>query len=482
MFNDLLTIWSDQPGLSLAIWFAVLVLIMYLGRASSHHLIRSTGRSVYSTMRLASRSIGQLRANLVQRNKEVILGFGQEGLERSIEREFERVNTIISRDLSGYPTLHRQISETIDKIQKDYHESTDAPPLPPAWMEAVEAISAIPRTGDPSVSSILENIQSSIENSHGETLKAYQKSSLERHKQLGTMQPLWGTMSQALSKVKSSVDGLNERADIIDKQMNTYGQIRAGEDSAARMLTASSLTQFFIAGLVLIIAALGGVINFQLIAMPMSEMVGGGSYIGAMKTSDIAALVIIMVEVAMGLFLIESLRITHLFPIISSMDDRMRKRMMIITFSILTILASVEASLAYMRDLLALDREALTQSLSGASASVVDAQFRWIPSIGQMVLGFILPFALAFVAIPLESFIHSIRTVLGIVVVTVLHCFMVVARLVGNIAMHISKMLISLYDLVIMIPLSIEQLITGKRTKTNRADKDSSLDIKMAKE
>lgn len=480
MFNEILTIWSDQPGLSLAIWFAVLVLIMYLGRASSHQLIRSTGRSVYTTMRLASRSIAQLRANLVQRNTEIILGFGQQNMERAIEREFTRVNATVAKDLSAYPTLHRQISDTIEKIQKDYHESSQTPPLPPTWIEAIEAISAIERTGDPAVSGILDNIQNSIESAHKETLKVYQKASLDRQKLLGQMQPEWGQVAQSLTKVKGAVDGLNERADVIDQQMQRYEQIRAGEDSAARMLTSSSLTQFFIAGLVLVIAALGGVINFQLIAMPMSEMVGGGSYIGSMRTSDIAALVIIMVEVAMGLFLMESLRITQLFPIISSMDDTMRKRMMIITFSILTILASVEASLAYMRDLLALDREALTQSLSGVG--VVEAQFRWIPSLGQMVMGFILPFALAFVAIPLESFIHSMRTVLGLLVVTVLHGLIVLARLLGNMARQVSKILISLYDLVIMIPLSVEQLLGSAMKKSKKTSSLDAEDSSLAKE
>ena len=69
-------------------------------------------------------------------------------------------------------------------------------------------------------------------------------------------------------------------------------------------------------GLDVVIAAGGAVINFNLIALPMSEMVGGGSYIGDWKTSDVAALVIILVEVAMGLYLMESLRITRLFPVI----------------------------------------------------------------------------------------------------------------------------------------------------------------------
>ena len=231
----------------------------------------------------------------------------------------------------------------------------------------------------------------------------------------------------------------------------------AGAAAFARALMASSMTQFFISGLVLLVAVMGGLINFQLIAMPMAEMVGGNSYTGGFKTSVIAALVIIMVEIAMGLFLLESLRITKLFPVIAHMDDKMRKRMMVITFSILFILAGIEASLAYMRDLLALDREALKQSLAGVSA--LNAEFRWIPSIGQMVMGFILPFALAFVAIPLESFIHASRTVLGVMTVAVLRTLIICLRLVGGLAHQLSKMLVFGYDMLITVPLSLEKLV-----------------------
>ena len=182
----------------------------------------------------------------------------------------------------------------------------------------------------------------------------------------------------------------------------------------------------------------------------------------------------------MGLFLMESLRITHLFPIIGSMDDSMRKRMVVITFSILAILATVEASLAYMRDLLALDREALTQSLAGSS--IVEAEFRWIPSLGQMIMGFILPFALAFVAIPLESFIHSLRTVLGMIAMATLHSVAFIARLIGGIARQASSILVSLYDLLIMLPLGIERLITGAISKRKAADEKTDLESNYIEE
>ncbi len=470
MFNDLLNVWSGNPGVSATIWLAIGVFVAYLGRAPAHALLRSSGRTIYVACRLFAASLKRLEARMQERNKEVVLALGQDAVERAIEREFHRVNAVVTRDLSAYPALHRQISDTIDKIEEDYQAATDAPPLPPAWLEAVDSIAGIPRTGDATVCSILDNIGKTLESAHEETQKAYRQSTLERHKLLGAMQPQWRQLGQSLTRVKQTIDGLEERTLEIDKQMKSYESIRKGEDTAARTLSASSLTQFFISTLVLVIAVFGGLINFQLIALPMSEMVGGASYIGPMKTSDIAALVIIMVEIAMGLFLMESLRITNLFPVIGSMDDKMRKRMAVITFSILAILATVESSLAYMRDLLALDREALTQSLAGGS--VVEASFRWIPSIGQMILGFILPFALAFVAIPLESFIHSLRTVLGMLGLAIIHAAVFVARLIGGSARQLSQVLIHLYDLFIMLPLGIERMILAGIGRRHAGDED----------
>jgi len=129
-----------------------------------------------------------------------------------------------------------------------------------------------------------------------------------------------------------------------------------------------------------------------------------------------------------------------------------------------------------MRDLLALDRAALQQSLAGVG--VVEAQFRWIPSIGQMVMGFILPFALAFVAIPLESFIHSLRSVLGMIVVGVLRTVAVALRLVGNLANHACKILGHIYDLIIMVPLGIERLIRHRSTAPELSDASTSAKTK----
>ena len=213
----------------------------------------------------------------------------------------------------------------------------------------------------------------------------------------------------------------------------------------------------------MLIAIGGAIINFNLIALPMSEMVGGGSYIGNFKISDVAALVIILVEISMGLFLMESLRITHLFPVIGQLDDKMRRKMIWISFTLLFTLAGVESALAFMRDQIAADLQALRQSLSGVE--VVAGQISSIlPTAGQMILGFVLPFALTFVAIPLESFIHSSRTVIGLTLAFLLRAGAVLLRIVGNLFNHLGKALIALYDLLIFPAIWIEEKV--KKTPT----------------
>jgi hypothetical protein len=271
------------------------------------------------------------------------------------------------------------------------------------------------------------------------------------------MAPSWRETAQMLTSVDKAVKNLTERTEIIDKKVDEFETIRNGTDKAARTLASSSMTQFVVSGLVLLVALGGAAINFNLIALPMSEMVGGGSFIGPYKTSDIAAMVIIMVEAAMGLYLMEALRITRLFPVIGTMNDKTRFRMVLVTFAILFILASVEASLAYMRDQIAADMQALRQSLAAVDAVVPAGS--WIPTAGQMVMGFILPFALTFVAIPLESFIQSSRTVLGVAVLGTLRVTAFALRLFSSIARNVSRLLVSLYDLVIFPALFFDRLV-----------------------
>jgi hypothetical protein len=101
--------------------------------------------------------------------------------------------------------------------------------------------------------------------------------------------------------------------------------------------------------------------------------------------------------------------------------------------------------------------EALRQTLAGVEAS--DFSNSKIPMIGQMVMGFILPFALAFVAIPFESFISSFRTVIGVVASWGLRALTFFLRLTGNLGFYLSRMVLNIYDLIIFPALWLEEMI-----------------------
>jgi hypothetical protein len=189
----------------------------------------------------------------------------------------------------------------------------------------------------------------------------------------------------------------------------------------------------------------------------MAEMVGGTSLLGGYRTADIAALVIIMVEISMGLFLMESLRITRLFPVIGALPDKTRVRMVWITFTILFLLASVEAGLAYMREVLLHDELATSALLRGDDTATATTQYLWITTAAQMGLGFILPFALTFVAIPLETFVHSLRTVVGLIAISFLRVVSLVLRLLGSAFRYLGALVEQFYDLPLFVPLWLEE-------------------------
>ncbi len=463
-FGEFLTFWSDNTALSAVVWTVVIMVLAYIARNPFHRMIEAVSNGAKQAFLQAADAVNGSSKKLGERNKEVLVAAGREASERLIEREFTRIDTIVHRDMAEYPTLHRKISDVVTRIDEDYKTSSEVPPEAPGWASAVKVVSEIPSSkNDPMVGQVLQSIQDSMEKGHQRVLEEYRKSSRTRHMLLKKMRPFWRRMDGDLKQVNQKVTGLLERAEVIDRKMEEYEGIVAKTDSAVRTLSSSSLTQFFIAGFVLAIAIGGAAINFNLIARPMQEMVGGSAMLMGYKTANIAALVIILVEVAMGLFLMESLRITRLFPVIGSMRDEMRERMIWVTFTILLILASVEAGLAYMREILSQDDAMLRASLIQAGTTAVAASSeRWITTAAQMGMGFILPFALVFVAIPMESFVQSSRTVLGMVMVGLLRGLAFLLSIIGNTAHYLGQMLVSLYDLVIFVPLWIEGLVRGR--------------------
>ncbi len=475
---------TGDPVSSALIWFVALTVLLYIARTPAHHAISSLCRVLHTAFRLSSRSVLHAEKRLAVRNREVLLGYGREAAERVIEREIERMDATVRRDLAEYPSLHRKISEVLAAVEAEYKESAEVPPSPLSWTKAVEAVAKIPAKSDPMVVDILEEINKSMQKAHEKALVEYRNASATRHNLLKGLMPHWRGVQRTLEEVDKHVTSLLERAEIISRNISEYRDVLNQTDRSVRILSSSALSQFFISAFVVAIAVGGAAINFTLIARPMAEMVGGQYLTAGFKTADIAALVIILVEISMGLFLMESLRITRLFPVIGALKDTTRIRMVWITFGLLFTLASVEAGLAFMREMLLQDELATSALLRGDEVGVSVAEFAWITTAAQMGMGFILPFALVFVAIPLETLVHSTRTVLGLLGVIILRALAYVLRLLGNIFLQIGSMLRGFYDLLAFVPLWIEHLVksrSGNEVKEKAAKNgDPDLDDLMS--
>ena len=77
----------------------------------------------------------------------------------------------------------------------------------------------------------------------------------------------------------------------------------------------------------------------------------------------------------------------------------------------------------------------------------------------------------AFIAIPLESFIASIRTVGGSALVLLARAAAFVLRLASNLMRNAARVLVTLYDVVIVVPLLVERLVRarpGRETEGGR--------------
>jgi predicted nucleic acid-binding protein len=450
-----------------AVTFIVLGLMVafYMARDSAHNTIRSLSRVLRNGFRMSAKALVPVEHLVALRNREVLLAAGRELKERDIEREFERIESSVKKELADTPSLCRMVQEEVAKLEDDYQKCTEVPPSPPGWVKAVEAVASI--KGDAVVEDILADIHESLKKAHEETTKEYRHSRRERHNLLKGMMPLWRKVLDAVNTTDKNVSSLLERVKVIDRYMDDYEQILNGTDRAVRSLSESSFRHFFISTLVLAIAIGGAMINFNLIAHPMSEMVGASNYISIFsfdhKVSDIAALVIILVEITLGLFLMECLRITRLFPVIGSLKDSTRQKMVWFTFTALFSLASIEAGLAYMREMLTQDSLATAAVLRGQAASVIDNGYTWITTAAQMGLGFVLPFALVFVAIPLETFVASLRSVVGAITVFLIRSAAFSLRVIGNAFYHLGSTMIHIYDLAVFLPLWVEKMIKNRK-------------------
>ncbi|HEX6826259.1 MAG TPA: hypothetical protein VF077_08085, partial [Nitrospiraceae bacterium] len=288
--------WPNNVAFSVLALVVLAMLFLYAARKPMHGVIRSVCELLSQSARFIARWLFLCADNLRVRNQSVLLAHGQESQAVVIDREFERVSNMIRKDMQEFPALQRKMMEEATRIEDDYHKCGEVPPPPPEWVSALKSVAQIKSGGD-IPRKLLEDINKSIQKIHDQTVSEFRRSYEERHKILKAMQPSWRSVEKLTGEMEKKMLTLQTNAKQIDGHMEKLEGIRAKDNKTEHALTVSGFVQLAISALVLVIALGGAFINYKLIALPMSEMVGASDYItNNLKTSDVAALVIILME------------------------------------------------------------------------------------------------------------------------------------------------------------------------------------------
>jgi hypothetical protein len=167
----------------------------------------------------------------------------------------------------------------------------------------------------------------------------------------------------------------------------------------------------------------------------------------------------------------EMLGITAFFPKLELLPRSRRRMILTVALGGLFLLACIEASLAVLREQIVESTSALRQSLAGAeTTAVAQTATSQIPVVGQAVLGFILPWILAMVAVPLETLIATGGHMVLTLAAGALHLGAVLSRMLGHVLRYALQGAQHVYDIYIVLPLQVERyVLSSKATSEGRA-------------
>ena len=453
----------EMPGVSITIWIAVSMIFLFFAREPVYKMIQAISDATAGGMRKLADWTKNTAQAMREKDRKVLLESGVAKIQGEILQEFSKIDMANTKSLAGYPKVQLKLDDNISQIERDYKECGQVTPEAPGWSEVIESIArARSSTTDRIIEKMLAEIHKSAVAGEKRALSEYRDVAAKRHKILGSMAPVWKRVEKLSKQVNSQVGKVMENSRNIEKYMTQYEKISAAEPESIDMLS-SKVTKLFIISLIVIFVGLvGAFINFNLIALPMSELVPAGVRVAGMAVSEVSALVIVALELVMGIFLFEAIGVTHTFPQISNMTQGKRKIILFGCLFGLLFLSLVEASLAILRENLAEAKTALDISLAGGLATDSGTINSKITVIGQALLGFVLPWILAVIAIPLEMFIeasqHAFAKMYTMFITLLCHLANVIAYLIEG----FFKILVHVFDIYIIVPVQIANMLTRR--------------------
>jgi hypothetical protein len=427
---DAVYLWPDRPGLSLLVLWGISVVVLWTARDAMFELIERLGKNLEELLAAGGRWCQSGAESLRHGARRVLLSAGGLDLQEKIEAEFGRIEEGFSERLGQYSSLQRRIDDLLQALEDDYQKSGGSPPEVPGWTAAVESIARIPDAEDTQVNVILDGVKKSLDEAQKKALHLYRADTAERHGILDRMRSLWREVATLQERLNETLSRALETASRVNGYVDEYARIRNDDRTAARALAYSAGKTFAVALGVVAVAFGCGVVSFQLIVVPCAELLPQGAALLGVPLAELAAGMIVLAHVALGVYVMDAAGVTELLPRLAALPGPRRRRLLQAAFAALFVLAVIEGSLAG------------TQPGRG---------------FGEQLLGFALPFLVALAAVPLEHLFDSGRpvamTAAAAVGSAVGSCAFVAARTVRAAA----NVLPSLYDVYISVPLRLER-------------------------
>ncbi|MGD2132760.1 MAG: hypothetical protein PVI23_08205 [Maricaulaceae bacterium] len=265
---------------------------------------------------------------------------------------------------------------------------------------------------------------------------------------------------QATDRLRLVESKLSRHTEEMNHAADRYERLIGSDERADGAASASIFVPWMAALIVIAIAAAGAILNFQLIARPMAELVGDGARVGGISLAHVAAFTLILLEAATGVVLMEAIGATQLLPVFRRMRGKITTAIGFAAFFFLAVFSTIEVALAFTREaILALDAEVLRAAAGETAGEAAAAEGLPVALIAQALLGATIPWILAIVAIPAETVLNNTRFITEAAWKQSLGLGAFVLAMVGGGLRAISHGAMALYDLLIFPALALEKLL-----------------------
>jgi|GEM_PF-2682417 len=453
---------SEHLPISGSWWIDLIVILvaamglLYLARSTAHEIIAGASRSIAASLRVTSQAVNAWAQRLARNGRRSALLLVSEHQERLTTRELGQLRKEVRVGLKRYPALRDAVNENIEKIESEYQPGPKQPEPPTAWHELIKNVASIQENSDPVLRDTLESIRETIERASERLTNQHQIRIRGAERSLSRLEPHWSEAAEQLDALNRTLKTLQDRIDSTQKRIRRFETIHNQRHTRNARFHGWLSLNFLMGAFLLSVGVLIGMVNFHLIHLPLEEAVGRQATLGPFPTASLIAVTMTLAQIALAIVISDAARMSRLIGPIARLGKLQRRLTLGLASVLLVVLALSEASLAFLRDTIHLEAEWLSRELEQGVATG-DPDIRWVPSLAQMGMGFVLPLTFVALVPAVESFFQTSRVAVLLFLALLLNMAAITLRIIGRLVSSAGQLINYIYDLLIIIPLSLER-------------------------